>query len=204
MLEGVRAELAVLPSRARQLVRVLPVIGEVVQIPAVRDQHNLDVLISGLCEFACLLTEEDPGISGATLDSSAGRRVAVIHSFDVPSLINKREVDFPVLLGDDAPENIDVAAGIAGKIGRLLSVRDGEDERLAFTITQGRGECEVCGVQGAGERGGRDEGDVGLGLRWEVFRLQGSTLRFAERCKFRVGQGVEFEAQVVEALGVAD
>merc|ERR1711939_862410 len=140
MLEGVRAELAVLPSRARQLVRVLPVIGEVVQIPAVRDQHNLDVLISGLCEFACLLTEEDPGISGATLDSSAGGRVAVIHSFDVPSLINKREVDFPVLLGDDAPENIDVAAGIAGKIGRLLSVRAGEDVR-----------CAVCRVRESGE-----------------------------------------------------
>lgn len=135
--EVVRAEFAVLPPGAGQLVGVFPIIGEVVEVSAVGDQDDLDVLVAvggGGRQVAGLLAQEAPGVARAEGDGLAGGRVAVVAGLDVPSLSYEGEVGFPAVLGASVLEDVRVGSRVAGEIGCFLSVRDGEDERGAFAV----------------------------------------------------------------------
>ena len=93
-----------MPACTGILIRVFPVIGEIVQIAPVRDQDNLGVSIAVPNQLANFLAQQDSSVAGAGLDGATVRAVAIVEGLDVPAILDEGEVDGPVVLGYDGAE----------------------------------------------------------------------------------------------------
>lgn len=93
-----------MPARAGILIRVLPVIGEIVQVASVRDQDDLGVWIAVPNQLANFLAQKDSSVAGAGLDGATVRAVAILQGLDVPAILDEGEVDGQVVLGYNGAE----------------------------------------------------------------------------------------------------
>lgn len=171
--------------RTLEFTAILPVLGEVVQEPAVRDEDNL--LLRARLQPA-------PARAGALLDCVRGRRVAAL--LVVPAVMHVLGVDGQLLGVDLAAQVGRVAARVAGHVARLLGVRQQDQLQIRAALEDGL-EALQGGVDGAAK--GRRRHQVDAVVEGEAI-AQLAALLVAQVRQEGVVDDVVGDRDVVDAL----